>query len=81
MIWPRITIAGLMWSILATAFGMAVLRVLLVMDLEVRKFVALLLLLLLLVLLGWPVLAFGIAAVASWAFAPLSRRGGPRCDT
>ena len=71
MIWPRITIAGLMWSILATAFGMAVFRAILLMDPEVRKLVALLLL----VLLGWPVFAFGVAAIANSAFAPALRAG------
>jgi hypothetical protein len=56
---PRITIAGIMWSVLIAALGLAASRLLLLGDPEIRLLVGFLLLML----------------VARWAFTPPTGTG------
>jgi hypothetical protein len=58
-----------MWSVLIASLGLGACRALLLGDPEVRQLVAFILLL----LVGFPVTALGIAALARWAFTPIRR--------
>jgi hypothetical protein len=62
----RITIGGLMWSVLLAASGLATCRAFLLADREVQLLIASAVL----TLVGGPAVALGIAALARWIFTP-----------